>query len=105
MALVGQSINYVKFIKGTPAAFEKLQTKDSNTLYFISSKEEGTKTGVLYIGDKLVTTGNLESPAITTLNGLADTKITNLKANDILQYNGDTQSWENKPLDISGLTA
>ena len=37
---------YVKFIRGTPTAFEKLNPKSTDTLYFIS--EAGASTGKLY---------------------------------------------------------
>lgn len=45
-------IAYVKFLKGTPSAFNKLSVKDQDTLYFIS--EPGAVTGCLYLGDKLI---------------------------------------------------
>lgn len=45
--------NYVKFLRGTPKAFQNLTTKDKDTLYFIS--ETDSPTGVLYLGDKKIT--------------------------------------------------
>jgi hypothetical protein len=46
---------YVKFLRGTPAAYAGLAEKDPNTLYFISgSNEDGVKTGKLYLGETLI---------------------------------------------------
>lgn len=45
-------IAYVKFLKGTPSAFNKLSVKDENTLYFIS--EPDATTGELWLGNKLI---------------------------------------------------
>ena len=36
-------INYVKFARGTPAAFSKLTNKNSDTLYFISEADKKVK--------------------------------------------------------------
>lgn len=44
--------SYVKFNRGSQAAYTALQTKDSNSLYFIS--ETGSKNGILYLGDKII---------------------------------------------------
>ena len=45
-------IAYVKFLKGTPSAFNKLSVKDSETLYFVS--EPGAVTGQLWLGNQLI---------------------------------------------------
>lgn len=45
-------IAYVKFLKGTPSAYNNLSVKDPDTLYFVS--EVGAKTGALYLGDKII---------------------------------------------------
>ena len=53
----GESIleNYVKFVRGTPAAYNRLESKHSDTLYFIA--ETDAKVGSLYLGEKLIATG------------------------------------------------
>jgi hypothetical protein len=48
--------NYVKFLRGTPAAWEGISgERDSDTLYFIS--EENADRGKLYLGNKLISDG------------------------------------------------
>ena len=42
--------NYVKFMRGTPRAYEILRQKDEDTLYFIAEKD--SLTGQLYLGEK-----------------------------------------------------
>ena len=44
--------NYVKFYRGTPAAFDALVTKNTDTLYFITEKDKNT--GKLYLGNVLI---------------------------------------------------
>ena len=44
--------SYVKFNRGSQAAYNALTTKDPNSLYFISEKD--AKNGVLYLGDKTI---------------------------------------------------
>ena len=44
--------NYVKFMRGTPTAFKNLATKDDDTLYFLSDKDNAE--GYLYLGTKLI---------------------------------------------------
>lgn len=48
--------SYVKFLKGTPAAYEAQVTKDTNTLYFIY--ETDAAEGTLYLGDKKIGIGD-----------------------------------------------
>jgi hypothetical protein len=48
--------SYVKFLKGTPAAYKALLTKDTNTLYFIY--ETNAAEGTLYLGDKKIGIGD-----------------------------------------------
>lgn len=90
--------NYVKFLRGTPTAYEALATKDKDTLYFISEKD--SKYGVLYLGSKLIAGGGGQ-PEQITLDSLKDITIseTGLENNSILVYDEDEQTWVNKPLD------
>lgn len=46
------AVNYVRFLRGTPTAFNNVATKDPDTLYFIS--ETNATTGDLYLGSKLI---------------------------------------------------
>jgi hypothetical protein len=43
--------SYVKFLRGTESAFNKLTTKDNDTLYFIYNSEDASK-GSLWLGNK-----------------------------------------------------
>lgn len=92
MAIVTQVGNYVKFLRGTPTAFENLASKDNDTLYFIS--EQNADRGVLYLGEKLIS-GSLT--AATSLEDLADVLIgAGISAGSLLYYDG-TQ-WTDKSL-------
>ena len=86
--------NYVKFLRGTNAAYNKLEQKDRDTLYFIS--ENGASTGALYLGDVMIAGGELDTSDLK-LGDLSDILIDNgLAANDILVYNGT--KWASTPL-------
>jgi hypothetical protein len=95
------AINYVKFQKGSLAAYNKLATKDSNTLYFIypEKDEEGNpkpgSVGRLYLGETLISGGDVVLTA-ASLNDLADVITENAKTNDFLVYNGS--EWVAKSL-------
>lgn len=54
--------NYVKFLRGTPEAFEKLKTKDIDTLYFIAEKD--SLYGKLYLGNILISSSLEEDELI-----------------------------------------
>lgn len=79
---------YVKFIRGTPTAFEKLNPKASDTLYFIS--EAGATTGKLYLGNKLISGGE------ASISELGQIIINAVKANDVLVYDAEKGAWVNK---------
>lgn len=80
--------HYVKFTRGTPAAFEKLQTKSSDTLYFIS--EANADTGLLYLGEKLIGDGG-----VSTISDLEDVILSAVGDKQILVYDINTQKWKN----------
>ena len=69
-------VNYVKFLRGTPAAYERLIEKDNDTLYFIS--EADAATGLLYLGNQLIAQGSAESAA-SALVDLSDVSIADAK--------------------------
>lgn len=68
MAYIPKLAGYVKFLRGTPAAWESIVTPDSDTLYFIA--ENDSEVGRLYLGSKLIADG--EVVTITRLDELED---------------------------------
>ena len=80
--------NYVKFLKGTPSAYEALVEKDSNTLYFITGVNQ--KVGKLYLGNILVA-GNVTEDGesvLDSLGELTDVNLQGLETGKVLGYNG-----------------
>ena len=80
--------NYVKFLRGTPSAFAALETKDKDTLYFISAID--ATVGKLYLGDILVA-GSVTPEGdsiIDSLGELIDVNLVGLKTGQVLSYNG-----------------
>ena len=78
--------NYVKFYRGTPAAFANLATKDGDTLYFIADTDKSV--GKLYLGNVLIA-GNVNadgSSMIDTLAELNDVAIADLADKHLLVY-------------------
>ncbi len=86
---------YVKFLRGTKTAFDKIITKDNDTLYFIYDSEDQTK-GSLYLGDKLIGGGNGSATVVTDINDLANVLINNVQDKQILAYDASTKKWVNK---------
>ena len=84
--------NYVKFLRGTPTAYQQLALKDPDTLYFISERD--ADRGVLYLGDKLIS-GSLS--AAMSLSDLSDVLIgAGVEAGSLLYFDGN--KWTNKSL-------
>jgi hypothetical protein len=74
---------YVKFLRGTPKAYENLAVKDSDTLYFITEAESAD--GILYLGSKRIGgTGDLSVASIDELRDVLISK--NLSDNSFLVY-------------------
>lgn len=97
---------YVKFIKGTTAAFEKLIDKDEHTLYFISDNDE---SGKLYLGSKLISgsgSGSSEGSSVVKLDDLEDVVLSTLGNKQLLVYNAVKGKWENSSIStvISAMT-
>lgn len=89
-------MNWVKFLRGTPAAYAKIENKDSNTLYFIS--EKGATTGSLYLGDKLISASiDLDSISIEDFKDV-NIDNTSLVDGQVLMYDYEKQEWVNKSL-------
>lgn len=87
--------NYVKFIKGSLSAFNKLTHKDSSTLYFITDKESGELR--LYLGETLISSNDVK-PEQLSLNELLDVTLGEaISEGSILTFNGT--DWINTSLD------
>jgi hypothetical protein len=87
---------YVKFIKGSLSAFNKLSDKDNSTLYFITDNETGNLS--LYLGNTLISSGNID-PEELSLQDLLDVTLSEeLKSGNILTFNGT--NWENTSLEV-----
>ena len=86
--------NYVKFMRGTPAAYEACE-KFSDTLYFIS--EIDSTEGVLYLGEKRIGgDGSSIDFSNFSLANLVDVAINNgIVDKSLLVYNSRTGDWEN----------
>lgn len=88
--------NYVKFLRGTPAAWDSIESKDADTLYFIA--EAGAKSGRLYLGNKLIADG--ETAEINTLAELSDVVISAGVPNGaVLAYDSVQKVWKETLLD------
>lgn len=84
--------NFVKFVRGTPTAYNNLQQKNPDTLYFIT--EDNASSGKLYLGNKLIG-GSITG--VTSLSELVDVFLdNNLSVNHILVYEGN--HWVNKDI-------
>ena len=87
---------YVRFLRGTPAAFKKVTDKNPDTLYFIS--ETGADYGDLYLGHKLIA----GKSSLTSMSGggLTNVIIGSVVDNgSLLVYDEDQGKWVNKTPD------
>ena len=97
MAISTQYGNYVKFLRGTVAQWTSMTPEDKNpdTLYFIS--DTGAATGKLYLGEKLISNGDLSSA--TSISDLNDVLIKEgITDQSILVYDLESQKWVNKSI-------
>lgn len=84
--------SYVKFLRGTPSAYQNLTPKDPNTLYYVY--EQNADHGVLYLGERLIS-GSVTSA--TTLSQLTDVVIgAGIVEGSLLVYDGTR--WVNRSL-------
>ena len=86
---------YVKFMRGTTAAYKNLAEKDDDTLYFLS--DSVNQEGSLYLGSRLIS-GPCAIPEggniVTSLAALSDVNITeNIDFDAILVYDKHEQKW------------
>lgn len=89
MAYETQYNGYVKFVRGTPAAWASITAKDPDTLYFIA--EVGATKGVLYLGDRIIT-GEDQTFSIRDLTDVLISE--NVSTNSLLIYDGER--WVNQ---------
>lgn len=88
------AINYVRFQRGTLAAYQALLEKgsiDSNTLYFIYSDDESS-AGSLYMGEKIISGGETNY-VFSTLDELSDVDVSNAESGSFLVKDGATDNW------------
>ena len=96
--------DYVRFIKGTPTAWDALAEKDPNTLYFIS--EKSAENGLLYLGDKLISGAGTViiqqgSSKKIGLNNLTDVELDiNISDGSVLTYDAKKKKWVNKQIKV-----
>jgi hypothetical protein len=96
--------NYVKFMRGTVAAYEKLKVKDDDTLYFLSNNDG--KEGYLYLGTKLIAGPDSEINENSRLGQLADVMITpGIDYDAILMYDSVEMKWRDYSFDALTFTA
>lgn len=87
------AINYVRFQRGSQAAYDKLISSeriDENTLYFIYADKDA-EVGTLYMGDKLIGTSGSNIAALS-LNDLTDVIVEGADTNSFLVKN-DKGEW------------
>lgn len=106
------AVNYVKFQRGSQAAYDKLVTDkrvDDNTLYFIYPEGNST-VGKLYLGSRLISGGDVVLSA-ASLNDLADVIAAEVQVHDFLvaekvtdAEGKETVAWVNKNVnDVAAL--
>lgn len=81
------SVNYVRFQRGSLAAYQALTNPDKDTLYFIYDKE-GSNAGSLYMGDKLISGGDTNFTS-ASLDELADVIVAGAETHSFLIKDGD----------------
>lgn len=92
-------MNYVRFQRGTRAAYEALKTSqklNENTLYFIYP-DDNNNVGELYMGSRIISGGDV-TIASANLNDLSDVIISATSANSFLVQN-ENGVWESKSLE------
>lgn len=91
--------DYVKFVRGSKAAFDALTSKSNDTLYFIYETDNPDK-GYLYIGSRLIScTDASGTPIAGSLSDIEDILITEVADKQILVYDAESGKWVNKSID------
>ena len=91
--------NYVKFMRGTKAAYEALKAANrvSNDILYFIYESEGSSKGELYLGSKLIGGGGADLSIPSKLDDLNDVALNSLEERQVLVFNG-TQ-WVNTSLE------
>lgn len=93
------SVNYVRFQRGTRAAYEALKNignLDDNTLYFIYP-DNNNAVGELYMGSRIISGGDV-TIASASLNDLSDVILSATGTNSFLIQNSNG-IWESKSIE------
>lgn len=93
--------NYVKFLRGTPTAYNNLVDKDTDTLYFVAEKD--ATTGKLYLGSVCISGSLNEEGLVDYLSELKDVNTSGAVQNSLLGFDATQQKWV--PMDISTLVS
>ncbi len=92
---------YVRFMRGSQDAYNALEKRDDNTLYFVYDPAN-IKAGALYMGDRLISGGDTILQSATLID-LADVLAAEVKENSILVQNADGY-WDNLSIqDVAAL--
>jgi hypothetical protein len=90
--------NYVKFMRGSHAAYDKLSVKDADTIYFLSDKDD--VEGSLYLGSKLIAGPDNCIGGVSTLRQLTDVVISEgLDYEAILMFDPTDKKWHSYNFD------
>ena len=90
------AVNYVKFMRGTLGAYDKLINKDDDTLYFLSDNDG--KEGSLYLGTQLIAGPDVSGA--TSLGELSDILLTpGMDYDAILMYDSVEMKWRDYSFD------
>lgn len=92
---------YMKFAKGTLDAFQKLASKDPNTVYFVVDLK--TNKSTIYIGDSPIV--DEKTLLGFNLSDLNDINTENLKDGQVLTYDQKTKSWKGEEPLIQAIIA
>lgn len=87
---------YVKFMRGTQAAYDAMSSHDDNTLYFVYDPDN-VNVGALYMGDRVISGGDIVLTS-ATLKELADVLADTTKENSFLVQQADGK-WDNMPIE------
>lgn len=95
--------NYVKFMRGTISAYNKLEKKDDDTLYFLYDNTNPSENeGYLYLGNKFIS-GPCDDNISTEVINLTDLKdviiAQDLNYDALLVFDPITQQWKSYSFD------
>ena len=100
--------NYVKFIRGSAAAWAALTEKNPDTLYFITTYADEANSIVekvdMYLGDQLISNGTSDLPQNIqfALNDITDVNLNDVVLTDgmVLSYSATEGQWIPKEITV-----